>query len=165
MRLAVFSDAHRNITKMEDILKDLSDIDYLIYAGDGLEKVIESEVVQEFNLLAIQGNCDHVPSYPREKVIDLAQLRILLVHGKRYRIKWGLDNLYYKAKEVGADIVIFGHTHARYAGQEDDILFFNPGSISEPRDNKSPSYGILNLAEREIDYNHFSYSNNDNGSK
>ena len=147
---------------MESALAELEDIDYLIYAGDGLDMVLESEIASDFELLAVQGNCDHLPQYSRERVIDLGEQRILLAHGKRYRIKLGLDNLYYKAQEVEADIVIFGHTHCRYAGEEDGILFFNPGSISQPKDDKGPSYGLLKIDGQKIDYEHISHFNSEN---
>ncbi|MBM7556144.1 metallophosphoesterase family protein [Halanaerobacter jeridensis] len=164
MKLAVFSDAHNNIKAMEKTVQDLEEVDYLIYAGDGLERVLNSVIISESecDLLAVQGNCDHVADYPRERTIDFGGVRIFLAHGKRYRIKWGLDNLYYKAREVKADIVIFGHTHRRLAQQQDDILFFNPGSISRPRDNKAPSYGLLEIKGDDIDYKHVDCFNNEN---
>lgn len=154
MKLAIFSDAHHDIAPMEAALQELEGIDYVIYAGDGLDKVLASTIPEKFELLAVQGNCDQVADYPRERTIDLGNLRILLVHGKRYRIKWGLDNLYYKAQEEAADVVIFGHTHCRYAEQQNGILFFNPGSISQPRDNKNPSFGLLELNNAQINYKH-----------
>ncbi|MFO7818928.1 MAG: metallophosphoesterase [Halanaerobacter sp.] len=162
MRLAVFSDAHRNLVRMESTLAELEDIDYLVYAGDGLNMVLESGIASDFELLAVQGNCDHLPQYPRERVIDLGEQRILLTHGKRYRIKLGLDNLYYKAQEIEADIVIFGHTHCRYAREEEGVLFFNPGSISQPKDSKGPSYGLLEIDGPRVDYEHVSYPNSEN---
>ena len=165
MRLAVFSDAHHNIKPMESALQELEDIDYVIYAGDGLDRILNSWIPDEFNLLAVQGNCDHVRDYPQERTIDVGDTKIFLTHGKRYRIKWGLDNLYYKAKEVKADVVIFGHTHRRLAQEENDILFFNPGSISRPRGDEEPSYGLLEIEDNNIAYRHIVYSNNENGSK
>ena len=152
MKLAVFSDAHHNIKPMESALEKLEDIDYVIYAGDGLDKVLASEIPEKFDLLAVQGNCDHIADYPRERIIDIGDIKIFLAHGKKYRIKWGIDNLYYKAQEAGADVVIFGHTHCRYAEHQNGILFFNPGSVSRPRDNKEPSYGLLEIDGSNVDY-------------
>jgi len=162
MKLAVFSDAHHNIETMKSSVKELENIDYLIYAGDGLDKILASEIPEKFNLLAVPGNCDNIADYPKERIIDWGDVKIFLTHGKRYRIKWGLDNLYYKAQEVEADIVIFGHTHCRYAEKKNNILFFNPGSISQPRDNKEPSYGLLEIKNSEIKYEHIESVSNKN---
>ena len=159
MKLAVFSDAHRNIKPMQAAVEELDNIDYLIYAGDGLDKVINSKISEEFEILAVRGNCDYGVGYPLEKVIKIAGVRIFLTHGNRYRIKRGFDQLYYRAQEVEADIVIFGHTHCRYVQEIDDLLLFNPGSISKPRDNNGFSYGLLEITDSDINYQHCGLSN------
>ena len=43
-------------------------------------------------------------------------------------MKQSLMGLYYNAKEMGADIVLFGHSHLYGAEMKDGILFLNPGS-------------------------------------
>ncbi|MGM0369343.1 MAG: metallophosphoesterase family protein [Bacillota bacterium] len=161
MKLAVFSDAHQNIELMETALQELEDIDYLLYAGDGLDKIVASQIPEQFNLIAVRGNCDYGVDFPLEKVIDIAGIKIFLTHGNRHRIKQGLNQLYYQAREEEADVIIFGHTHCRYAKQVNGLLFFNPGSISNPRDNQPPSYGLLKIEESDIEYEHCQLSNSE----
>ena len=36
--------------------------------------------------------------------------KIFITHGDLYGVKYGMTNIYYKGKEVGADIVLFGHS-------------------------------------------------------
>ncbi|MGM0501781.1 MAG: metallophosphoesterase family protein [Bacillota bacterium] len=160
MKIAIFSDAHRNIGPLESVVEKLEDVDYFIYAGDGLDQVLRSSIAEE-KLLAVRGNCDYGLPYPVEKIIKVAGIRIFLTHGHRYRIKDGLTQLYYKAQEVEADIVIFGHTHCRYAEENDDILFFNPGSISFSEDNNAANYGILEIKEGNFEYKHWTVSNDE----
>jgi hypothetical protein len=58
--------------------------------------------------------------------------------------------LKYKAQEVKADIVCFGHSHVLGAEVIDGTLFINPGSIRLPRERTEKTYVILNLLEEKI---------------
>lgn len=53
--------------------------------------------------------------------------RFLIVHGHRFHDK--LD-LVYRAKEVGADCVCFGHTHSYSDETYDGVRLINDGSFS-----------------------------------
>ena len=66
-------------------------------------------------------------------------------------VKGTLSALAAAARERGADIALFGHTHLRlerYLPPERDgerpLWLFNPGSISRPREGR-PSYGIIDI--------------------
>jgi putative phosphoesterase len=52
-------------------------------------------------------------------------------------------NLHYKAREVGANVVCFGHSHIAGAELMDGVLFINPGSMLLPRMRKERTYAIL----------------------
>ena len=41
------------------------------------------------------------------------------------------------------DILMFGHTHVPMLKTEDGVTYFNPGSISFPKQGKPASYGIM----------------------
>lgn len=69
--------------------------------------------------------------------------KILLCHGHEYGVKSGYLNLQYAAREKGADIVLFGHTHQVFYDQTSQLAMLNPGSIGEPRYYGKNSYGIL----------------------
>ncbi len=73
---------------------------------------------------------------------------MFLCHGDSYRVKYGLDMLEKKAKEVRADIVIFGHTHVPLNIKKDNILYINPGSLSLPRDLSRRGFIIININNR-----------------
>lgn len=45
-------------------------------------------------------------------------------------------SLTYRAKELNAQIVCFGHSHILGAEMMDHILFINPGSLLKPRGHK-----------------------------
>ena len=66
-------------------------------------------------------------------------------------VKYSTDRLFYKAKEIGAQIALFGHTHCRYYAYEEGIHILNPGSAGQPRDGKPASYAISTL-QRTVAY-------------
>ena len=59
-------------------------------------------------------------------MLEIQNKKILLTHGHRYRVKYGYDRLLSRAKEISADIVVFGHTHVPENTYIDNILLFNP---------------------------------------
>jgi putative phosphoesterase len=89
----------------------------------------------------VAGNNDFFGNYPEEKVINFDNKKLLLTHGHEYRVNHSYDGLIKKGKELKIDGVLFGHTHAAHEQIIDNILCFNPGSISLPVRN--PSYGII----------------------
>ena len=38
-------------------------------------------------------------------------IKIFFTHGHKWGVKYSTDRLFYKAKEIGAQIALFGHTH------------------------------------------------------
>lgn len=146
MLIAVISDTHR-IGKYIDLAKKLiKDADVLIHLGDNIEDV---ELLQDgFNgeVYAVKGNCDYSTKYPKEKIIELKGKRIFITHGDLYGVKNGLNNIYYKGRELEADIVLFGHTHEAIIEKEDNMILMNPGSISLPR-LKGRYVGFIDINE------------------
>ena len=112
MLIAVISDTHR-VAKYINIAKEyIKSADVLIHLGD---------------------NSEDIEELTKESIIVLEGKKIFITHGDLYGVKYSLTNLYYRAKEVEADIVLFGHTHEQIILNEDGIIFMNPGSISLPK--------------------------------
>ena len=85
-------------------------------------------------LTVVKGNCDSDVDtlisdfeFVHEAQIYADGKKIFLTHGHNYTVKISPDRVKAKAKSVGADICIFGHTHKRYF-DEDEILTINPGA-------------------------------------
>ncbi|MGG7178800.1 metallophosphoesterase [Clostridium paraputrificum] len=148
MLVAVISDTHR-MPKYIDIAKEyIKEADVLIHLGDNSEDI--EELTREFNgqVYGVRGNCDFSNKYPKEQLINISGKRIFITHGDLYGVKYGMTNIYYKAKEVEADIVLFGHTHEQMIEEEGNIIFMNPGSISLPR-LKGRYIGYIKLEENK----------------
>ena len=69
---------------------------------------------------------------------------IFATHGHLSNVKREDDfrTLIYQAKEAGADIALFGHTHYQYLAEHDGITLLNPGSAGY---GYYPGYAILNI--------------------
>ena len=63
-------------------------------------------------------------------------------------INSSLLGVFKTAKDRGADIVMYGHTHRPAYSDEDGLITLNPGSISYPRQaGREPSYMIMEIDE------------------
>ena len=144
MRIAVISDTHR-VNKYINIAKKLiADADILIHLGDNIEDV---ELLSKgFNgkVYAVAGNCDFSNKYPKEGSIEVNGIKIFYTHGDLYGVKSTLTNIYYRGKELGADIVLFGHTHQQGIEKTEGMILMNPGSISLPH-FKGRYVGIIDI--------------------
>lgn len=94
-------------------------------------------------IIGIRGNCDALidESLLRFKLKDKVKIKIggvsyLLIHGHKLN-SMTLDEL--RRKEV----LCFGHTHIYKLELKNNILYFNPGSISFPKNENPRSYAII----------------------
>ena len=97
----------------------------------------------------MRGNCDGFSNEAEEQVFELGGWRFFICHGHRYQVKSTYQPVYYRGLELGADFVLFGHTHqAMY--EEGDVTLINPGSVSSFNLRfDSASWGLLTLSEKK----------------
>jgi putative phosphoesterase len=148
LRIVVFSDTHKDLGLAEKVLKNTGTHDLLLHAGDHYRDAFS--LGEKFNIQtkAVVGNCDFFSSGPEEELIELGLHTLLLVHGHQHGVKNNLQRLYYRSQEVGANIVVFGHTHMPLYIVENNIHFLNPGSLTLPRGNSKPSYGLITIGDK-----------------
>ncbi|MEH7343702.1 metallophosphoesterase [Bacillus sp. JJ1532] len=147
MRILIVSDSHGLTDELAEIKENSMEIDKLIHCGDS-ELKSDHPCLESFTV--VRGNCDVDNSFPEELVEDLGGHKVFITHGHRYAVKSTLLNLSLRAKEVGAKIVCFGHSHNLGAEMIDDILYINPGSIRQPRGRKEKTYVIMDIEKDEI---------------
>ena len=151
-RIVVFSDTHGSFRHMNRIFRKNPNADLFIFLGDGedeLERV--KRLYSDKNIISVCGNCDDYSNAPKELLYTAPDGRKLFcTHGNGYSVNSSLDRLYYRALELNADIVCFGHTHSRYYKYADGLHILNPGSASCPRDGLDPSYAFIDLLENGI---------------
>lgn len=96
--------------------------------------------------VSIKGNNDFLEYESKEEELyNLEGVKCFFTHGHKYGVKSDLLRLKLKAKEVGADVVLFGHTHIPYRTKSCGALFLNPGTIG------ISSYGVSTFAVLELD--------------
>jgi len=133
MKIAVISDTHKIKKYIELSKKYIDDADVLIHLGDDSEDIEELTMDFKGEVYGVRGNCDYINKYPNEQLLVLGGKRIFITHGHIYGVKNGMMNILYKAEELGADIILFGHTHIALIEEYKGIMIMNPGSVSLPR--------------------------------
>ena len=128
LKLAVFSDSHKNISNMLDAVTDCRP-DVIIHLGDHVDDALQlSEQFPHIPLYSVAGNCDYSPASQDSILTELGGVRIFMAHGHRYSVKLGLDAFLNSVSFSGAKLGLFGHTHRPICKQFGDITLLNPGS-------------------------------------
>ena len=163
MELLIFSDSHGRTDAMRDVIaRQIHRPHAILFLGDGLRDVDSLEDGQT-PWYAVRGNCDWFGGErPEEIVMALSGHTLLLTHGHKYAVKSGTGALLAHAAQVGADLVLYGHTHMPHlqrieAGEivsgaplKRPIYLFNPGSIG----GYDASFGTLTLRENGALFSH-----------
>lgn len=145
MKVLLLSDSHGLTKELEDIRNRHKDeVDFLLHCGDS-ELPAASSALAPYK--GVRGNCDFDSGLPNEIIEDINGNTLYMTHGHLYNVKVTLMNLKYRALEVNAKIVCYGHTHIAGAEIIDNIVLINPGSIRLPMVRKQKTYAILNVEE------------------
>lgn len=145
MKVLIVSDSHGLTKELVELKKKYrTKVEAMIHCGDS-ELDGADEAMAEY--IAVQGNCDFDSSFQNDQLITINGSSFYVTHGHLYNVKMSLMNLRYRAEEVGANVVCFGHSHIAGAELIDNILYINPGSIRLPRLRKEKTYAILEVDE------------------
>ena len=99
---------------------------------------------------------------PLRHEVTVDGCRVLMVHGSPWAPHGDYvrahDDRWHLVDELGADIVITGHTHEPMVATFGTTLVVNPGSVGEPRqrDDRRGTYAIVDTATREATISHLS---------
>ena len=149
MLLGVISDTHKEIAYIRKAMKKLQGVDMLIHLGDNVVDVEEIEKTFKGPIINVRGNCDFSTKVPFERTMVLEGKKLLITHGHKYGVKDNLLKLRYRALELGADLVLYGHTHVSKVDFEEGIFFVNPGSCTLPK-NGLNSVATVEITEEKI---------------
>lgn len=149
MRVVVVSDTHRQINAFIDKVKSMAKPDLILHLGDHTRDGDDIEKELGINVIRVKGNGDFASTYKEDEIIEIMGKKIFLTHGHKYRVNYTVDALYYKGLEVGADVVLYGHTHIPEILQEENMIIMNPGSPTSPRARDlKPTFGLLEITDR-----------------
>lgn len=152
MRILVISDSHNFVLDSQiDVIKKHGSFNMLIHSGDkykDAEKFANKLKIQK--IIQVPGNCDYNSDKASVIIEVIEGKKLLITHGHLHNVKSTLDELIIHAKEIKADVAIYGHTHCAQNEIIDNILIFNPGSSIMPKCGKE-SFGILDITPEKID--------------
>ena len=146
MKIGVISDTHGHLDPRVE--KIFAGVDHILHAGDiGFASIIlELEMVAP--VTAVLGNCDSDIGYRLTETVELARKKFLVHHIVNPRdLSETAANRITKDKP---DVVVFGHTHKRFAETLNGILYFNPGYSGKPKHGSDRSVAILHLDGKTI---------------
>jgi len=164
MELLIFSDSHGKHDGMQlAIDRQVTRVDAVVFLGDGLRDA-ERLLTDGATLFSVRGNCDWFADsdVESELTLNFEEHRLFLTHGHPYGVKGGIGALISHAADIGADIVLFGHTHRPVcevipAGTvvggvtlARPMYLFNPGSIG----SSEASFGTLSLKKDVVLFSH-----------
>jgi len=146
------SDTHGDTSLAEKVLKKHQDINMVIHLGDYFRDADRLHCLYpELRFEYVYGNSDFmIGDVPGEKLLEIEGQRILLTHGHRYSVKWGIERLHTKAGNENIQLLLFGHTHISQVAYGSGYIILNPGSISDPRGENDETYAIVIIDNAKI---------------
>lgn len=151
MKLGIISDTHGFLDPRVEKL--FAGVDHILHAGDIGEPMIELELKFIAPVTVCIGNTDLGLTFKETEVVTLAEKKFLVHH---------IVNPYAPSERLAAqlqrhqpDVVVFGHTHKKFAETVNGIFYFNPGYSGKPKLGTERSVAILHCNGGEIRHEFF----------
>ena len=146
MLLAVISDTHDNLFRLEKAIEEINkkNIKTVFHCGDIGLKTVDRLKQEKFIVYMVCGNGDYFPEI--KSMINNSNIRLFEdageaeIDGKNIAITHQIDLARLLAKTGKYNIIFHGHSHKRSEETLDKTLIINPGDI-EGR-YKNPSFLI-----------------------
>lgn len=147
MRILVFSDSHQDVESCISVVNRIIGIDMIVHAGDHASDAQRlARLFSDIPVNYVLGNCDFANA-PKDLVFTAGGKKIFLTHGHLYNVKKDLEYscLLRRAKELGCDCAVFGHTHQSLCDVKEGITLLNPGSIRYGR-----TFGVIEIEDGRL---------------
>ncbi len=142
-KIIVVSDSHGNRQALDGLDTIFSESDIIFHLGDTSADGNYIRKKYPEKTVVINGNCEILSVGENEKILDIEGVKILACHGHLYSVKTTLFRLAKRAKELGCNIALYGHTHDALESEIDGVTLLNPGTLSRYAD-KSYLYLVIN---------------------
>ncbi len=147
MRILVTSDSHGDGYALESLLRKHPSAEVIVHCGDGADEAFALKMRHSDKMVvSVRGNCDFCTDAPNIETLNIEGKKLFVTHGHLYGVKGGLYRVTCAAREAGADILLFGHTHEPLALYDDGLYILNPGSLR----NLDATYGLIDITEKGI---------------
>lgn len=155
LRIAVVADTHSE--PHAAIANQLAALapDAILHAGDIGDLSVLDDLAAIAPLFAVRGNIDtRADKLPDVLTIELVggdrTLRMLLTHIAVYgpaRLRADVARM---ARAEKATLVVCGHSHVPFIGQERELTVFNPGSIGPRRFQLPIVFGTIEVTPTKV---------------
>lgn len=151
MRILVVSDSHRKTGTLRDVLRKQPNVEMVLFLGDGVSDMesLRGELRPDQALVMVKGNNDWNCKEPLVREVWAGDTKILMMHGHTWQVKYGIGAALHTAKECGAKILLYGHTHIPSCDYVDGMYVMNPGALYAPL-NGFPTYGLIEIVPKGI---------------
>lgn len=160
LRLVVVADTHSKPHPAAADLIAAERPDAILVAGDIGDLAVLDHLGELAPVIAVRGNIDGRGQLPDSIAIDVHSgaetlCTIVLTHIAVYgpRLRADAARL---AKQCGASLVICGHSHVPFIGQDRGLAIFNPGSIGPRRFGLPIVFGVITLGPSQLELEHIS---------
>lgn len=142
MKILVLSDSHGAVDNLCRAV-ELVQPRHILHLGDCLR---DAQALHDrfphIPMDTVPGNCDWGSLDTPERLVELAGVRILMLHGHTRNVKSSPLAAQYAAREYGADVLLFGHTHCPLVDYDGTLYTMNPGAAG---DRLRPTCGVLTI--------------------
>jgi hypothetical protein len=154
--VVVVADTHSNPHPRARELIAAEDPDAILHAGDIGALSVLADLEELAPLYAVRGNIDGRGELPDSVAIEIGDLcTVLLTHIAVAGPKLRADAARL-AQRHGASIVICGHSHVPFIGQDRGLVVFNPGSIGPRRFSLPIVFGVMSIGPGVFELEHVS---------
>ena len=144
--IGIISDNHGDWSS--NIAKALEGVDAIIHAGDIGSYQIISKMESIAPTTAVLGNTDGDLPIKESEVTNIGKKKFFIQHiVDPHQLEVPLRA---RLDKVNPDVVVFGHTHKPFCETLGSILFLNPGSVTRPRGQFSPSMVRLVINNEKV---------------
>jgi putative phosphoesterase len=139
VKLGIISDTHGRVPN--GVHQALAGVDHILHAGDVGPVDVLTELEAIAPVSAVLGNTDHGIILPETRVEEFAGHKFLIHHIVDMPVP--SQRMRATLAEEQPDVVVFGHTHIPFHEKIDGILYLNPGSACQPREDSAASVAIV----------------------
>jgi len=154
--IGVVSDTHiptRGHFLPPQLFKLFGGVQLILHAGDLVDEKVLDELLALAPVEAVAGNMDPIQlknSLGRFKLIKIGTISIGMLHGDLLGRRINFDQVKDIFHPEQPRAFVFGHLHEPVIKEVEGVLYFNPGSLIDPRRTARPSCGRLLINGSEI---------------
>ena len=138
-RVIAVSDSHGDVQGLRDcyeLARRSGPVDVAVFLGDGADDFAQVRPEWEAQgtvCYSVAGNNDWRSDDPQEAAFRVGKVVFYACHGHTRYVKYGLDRLWFAAREREAEVALYGHTHSADIALEYGLCMINPGAVCSRR--------------------------------